>query len=574
MKQKIRLFRSHNSLWSRFLDSNPQFFRELKGKFNTRNLIIAAALSVLVQFLTVISLLGKLPELRDLSIESPLCGRYGVVTYQERVCYIQDELGHWLVNWQLWWLDLFITLSIVSIFALLVVGTYMLIADIVKEEARGTLNFIRLTPQSASSILLGKILGVPILLYTAIALLFPLHLWSGLQSHIPLFLVLSFDAIVVASCALVYCLALLWSLLNLGVTGIKSWLASSLLILLLWGSTAILFFGSGMRLHHLGAYLLTFNPAIVLAYLIDAAQFNLGKSFYFLSRQDLGTLSFYGHFWWSKAAIGMTFIGFNFCLWTYWCWSVLQRRFYNPQATILSKKHSYWLTTWFVFITLGFALQQDHAQQHYSLVDDSFFFLQVCLSLFGLGLIFALSPHRQTLHDWARYRHQLDTKSSLLKELVLGENSPAIVAVAINLAIALTFIAPSMFIFPQGNKTFVWGFLLSATSLVLYAAITQFILLAKTNRRGVWSIVTVASIIILPPICLEITDLTASKIPLAWMFSFVPTAGVQYASGSAIALAIFAQWLMISVIGLQTTRVLKHAGASETKALMSRAAQN
>ena len=571
MIQKIRLFRDHNSLWSKFLDSNPQLFRELKGNFKTRNVIVAAALSVLVQFLTVIALLGELPDPSDKKLQY---GRHGVTTYRNNIYHIKDELGHWLVNWQLWWLDLFIALSLIGIFALLVVGTYMLIADMVKEDARGTLNFIRLTPQSASSILLGKILGVPILLYTAIALLLPLHLCAGIKSHIPLSFILAFDTIVVASCAFIYCLALLWSLLNLGISGIKSWLASSALVFLLCVSTAVLSDSGNMRLDSFTTSLLIFNPAIVLSYLIDAAQFDFGKSFDFLSATSLATLSFYGQAWWTKATIGMGLILFNFSLWTYWCWSVLKRRFHNPQGTILSKKHSYWLTAWFVFVTLGFTLQKNFPiyRSHTLLIGDNFVFLQVCLSLFGLGLIFALSPHRQTLHDWARYRHQLDTKSSLLKELVFGENSPAIVAVALNLAIAIAFITPSIFIIlPQSKHYFVWGFLLSTTNVLLCAVVAQFILMAKTNKRGVWSIVTVASIIILPPVCFGIADLTVRSIPQAWLFSFVPIEAARYASVSAIAWAILGQWLAISVIGLQMTRKLKHAGASETKALMSRA---
>jgi hypothetical protein len=229
MKQNIRLFSTPSSLWSKLLDSNPQLFREIQGKLKTRNVVMAAAITVITQFMAVVFLLGQLP---DMKLEWTQCGRYGMaLVYQEysnRVCYAQNEAGNWVINWQLWWLDLFIILSITSIFALLVVGTYLLIADTVQEESRGTLNFIRLTPQSAGSVLLGKILGVPILVYTAIALLLPLHLVAGLQSHIPLGLILAFDLTVVASCAFFYCLALLWSLLDFGVSGFKPWFASGL----------------------------------------------------------------------------------------------------------------------------------------------------------------------------------------------------------------------------------------------------------------------------------------------------------------------------------------------------------
>jgi hypothetical protein len=562
-------------MWSKLLDSNPQLFREIQGKLKTRNVVMAAAIAVIAQFMAVVFLLGQLP---DMKLEWTQCGRYGMaLVYQEysnQVCYAQNEAGNWVINWQLWWLDLFIILSITSIFALLVVGTYLLIADTVQEESRGTLNFIRLTPQSAGSVLLGKILGVPILVYTAIALLLPLHLVAGLQSHIPLGLILAFDLTVVASCAFFYCLALLWSLLDFGVSGFKPWFASGLLGFLLLFSTAILF-GEDVRLDHFLAWTLMFHPGIVLTYLIDASHLRFG-TINFLSTDNLAELSFYGQALWTKTAVGIGLILANFSLWTYWCWAVLKRRFHNPEKTILSKVHSYWLTAWFALISLGFTLQTEASNLTGDLSDDTylisnnFIFLQVCLSLFGLGLIFALSPHRQTLYDWARYRHQ-SQGNSLWKELVLGENSPSTIAMAINLAIAITFISPSIFLLlPQSHQYVFWGLVLSATNILLYAVIAQFLLTIKTRKRAVWSIATVASMIILPPVCLGIAQLTIKTIPQVWLLSFVPLAATKYVSFGGIALAILGQWIAISVISLQMTRKLKQAGASSTKILMSR----
>ncbi|MBW4532793.1 MAG: hypothetical protein KME09_02550 [Pleurocapsa minor HA4230-MV1] len=575
MKQNIRLFSTPSFLWSKLLDSNPQLFREIQGKLKTRNVVMAAAIAVIAQFMAVVFLLGQLP---DLKLEWTQCGRYGMaIVYQEysnQVCYAQNEAGNWVINWQLWWLDLFIILSITSIFALLVVGTYLLIADTVQEESRGTLNFIRLTPQSAGSVLLGKILGVPILVYTAIALLLPLHLVAGLQSHIPLTLILAFDLTVVASCAFFYCLGLLWSLLDFGLSGFKPWFASGLLGFLLMFSTAILF-GEDVRLDHFLAWTLMFHPGIVLTYLIDASHLRFG-TINFLSTDNLAELSFYGQALWTKTAVGIGLILANFSLWTYWCWAVLKRRFHNPEKTILSKVHSYWLTAWFALISLGFTLQTEASNLTGDLSDDTylisnnFIFLQVCLSLFGLGLIFALSPHRQTLYDWARYRHQ-NQGNSLWKELVLGENSPSTIAMAINLAIAITFISPSIFLLlPQSHQYVFWGLVLSATNILLYAVIAQFLLTIKTRKRAVWSIVTVVSMIILPPVCLGIAQLTITTIPQVWLLSFVPLAATKYVSFGGITLAILGQWLAISVIGLQMTRKLKQAGASSTKILMSR----
>jgi ABC-type Na+ efflux pump permease subunit len=83
-------------------------------------------------------------------------------------------------------------LSVIGIFALIVIGTYLLISDLAHEERRGTLNFIRLSPQSPENILVGKLLGVPILLYLVAVLAVPLHLWAGLAAQISLMRILSF----------------------------------------------------------------------------------------------------------------------------------------------------------------------------------------------------------------------------------------------------------------------------------------------------------------------------------------------------------------------------------------------
>lgn len=581
MNQNIRLFRPSSSLWSTLLELNPQWFREIQGKLKTKNIVMAAAIAVTTQFMAVIYLLGQLPDLEETGRQ---CGRYAMtMIYNELghdVCYTQNEAGNWVINWQLWWLDLLIILSIIGIFALLVVGTYMLVADMVQEEERGTLNFIRLTPNSASSILLGKILGVPILLYIAIACLFPLHLIAGLQANISLSLILAFDFTILVSCGFFYSLALLWSLLGVGGSGITSWLFAGLMGLTLAFSTAALFH-SYLPLDNFLSWMMLFNPGTVLTYLVDAAQLTFG-SINFLTLDNLGELSFYGQALWTKAAVGIGLICFNFSLWTYWCWSILKRRFHNPEATILSKVHSYWLTAWVTLMALGFTLQPDAPNYPGDLpinntdhISSNFIALQVCLGLFGLGLIFALSPHRQTLYDWARYRHQTGKGNSLWKELVLGDNSPSTVALAINLAIAITFITPSIFIIlPENKQAIFWGVVLSATSILLYGIIAQFLLTIKNRKRTVWSIVTVASMIVLPPIALGVAEISLESFPQVWLWSFVPIAATESVSAGAIAWTLLGQWLAISVIGLQMTQKLRQAGASSTKILINETVSN
>ena len=571
MKRDIRLYHS-SSFGENFLDWNPQLFRELKGKLKTKNVIIATAISVIIQFVCVINLLSDLPDPDPQGRLGVQYGRYGMgymkhnpEEYYHQIPYSKDLLDNWVVNWQLLWLDLFIVLSIISIFALLIVGTYMLVADMVKEESQGTLNFVRLTPQSAGNILLGKILGVPILLYTVIGFFLPLHTIAGINARIPLGLILGFDATVVASCACFYSLALLFSLLNFGLSGFKPWSITGVVGGILFILTKTLFYGH-LDLDNPLGWLFLFDPSLVLTYLIDATHIPDSK-IDFLSLENLQQLLFYGQAWWTKASVGIGLMIFNFSLWTYWSWSLLKRRFHNPASTLLTKVQSYWLTGWFVAIALGFTLQSNSPDANFGY----FIFLQVCLVAWGLCLTAALSPHRQKLRDWARYRHQTTGNKAIWQEFIFGENSPSTVAIAINLAIAIAYIVPSILIHLDRDRHYVlWGFIISGVNIILCAIAAQIVLMLKTRKRAAWSMITVASMIILPPVCLGMADIYWQDMPLAWLFSFVPTIAVEYVSTTTIAFTLLGQCLAISLIGLQMSRKLKQAGASETKLLLAR----
>ena len=573
----------NSDLRSKLLDWNPQLFREIKGKFKTTNVVIAAAVSVIVQFIAVISLLGKLPDFE--STDSMLYGRYGMgiifrVGNTGETYYTQNSVGDWIINWQLLWLDLFIVLSFIATTSLLVVGTYMLIADMMQEQNCGTLNFIRQTPQSAHNILLGKALGVPILLYVSILLLFPLHLVSGIEAQVPLMLILGFDLAVVASCALFYSAALLWGLTNFKLSGFKPWFASGLVGLFLFVVGVVLFDGSHIYLSQLSSWLLLFNPNFVLSYIIDAAHLPDDK-YHFMAIADLAELKFYGQTLWSDAKTGIGFILANFILWSYWCWSILQRRFHNPESTLLGKIQSYWITGWFTVLALGFTIQSYFAidppllSEQNSIFDSSslaanFFTLNFSLLILGLILIAGLSPHRQALHDWARYRHQT-TSNKVWQELIWGENSPATVAIAINMMAAVIFIIPSIFLLLDPQERYVaWGFWLIAGTITLYAAIAQSILLLKTNKRGVWSVIVLGSMMLVPPVGLSLAEIAPKALPVAWLASILPAVAIEHATLPTLIFTVVGQWLGIALIGFQTTRKLQRAGASETKMLFER----
>ena len=158
---------------------NPQLFREIKGRLNIGNMAIASAFSLSGQLLLFMYYSGQIPVTPpNWNPTYPIYNRF--CTLETANSYVQgcvrDALGNLAINWPMWWVEIFVWLSVFSVLALLVAGTYMLVSDLDKEERRGTLNFIRLSPQSAKTIFLGKILGVPILLYLAAILTVPLHL--------------------------------------------------------------------------------------------------------------------------------------------------------------------------------------------------------------------------------------------------------------------------------------------------------------------------------------------------------------------------------------------------------------
>ncbi|MBW4554214.1 MAG: ABC transporter permease [Aphanocapsa sp. GSE-SYN-MK-11-07L] len=166
-------------------DWNPQLLRELRGRLKPRSVIAAIALSAIGQLLLFL-IIDKLPN-------------------------------------QSKWLNIWRSFTYGLPFLLLILGSYLIVSDLTHEENRGTLNFIRLSPRPAWQILLGKILGVPTLLYLAIVLAIPLHLIAAVAAGLPSELTLSFYLLLLASCILCYSAAMLYSLIAVPKPGAASW---------------------------------------------------------------------------------------------------------------------------------------------------------------------------------------------------------------------------------------------------------------------------------------------------------------------------------------------------------------
>lgn len=582
------------TLIDRVGEMNPQLFRELKGRLKPRNLAIAAGISIVGQVLVYLFYRGTLPlppnqmvtptpdVFNRYCIGSPPPGWNGYSSYphtNDNYC-VKDLLGNWVINWQLWWLDIFIAIAMIGIFVLLVAGTYLLIADLSKEENRGTLNFIRLSPQSAKNILIGKMLGVPALIYLVGILALPLHLMAGLSARIPLSLILAFYAVLAASCVFFYSAALFFALVSTGLGGFQAWLGSGTVSFFLFVMTGITMSNDVIPTHTAVDWLALFYPGTTLSYLVHATwlppkaigYLNLGLEYVGDWKGDRGdglaNLLWYGQPLWKSAWSGISLTLLHYGLWIYWFGRGLKRRFHNPLSTVLSKRDSYWICGSFIGVILGFTLQTTDAHR----LSENFAVLQLFVVLFFLLLIACLSPHRQSLQDWARYRHQVSReRRNILKDLIWGEKSPATLAIALNLGIVAVFMVPSILLFPLGEyklSTLI-GLLLGMNMLSIYAVLAQWMLLMKTAKRSIWTAATVGAFIILPIVGFAIFEIEPTQTPVLWFFSFLPAVATQHTTATAALMAILGQWLAITLAGFQMTKQLKRAGASSTKALLA-----
>jgi len=562
-----------NKFIERAGDFNPQLFRELKGRFNTRNIAIVSAMGILGQISLCFLFSSSLPLNPMRSYNRYCLGSPppNWEDYSNPNVYIPDNfctkdlLGQLIINWQLWWLDLFTTVSVIGITILLVVGTYLLIADLAKEETRGTLNFIRLSPQSAKTIFLGKLLGVPSLLYWLTLITIPLHFVAGVMANIPILLILAFYGVLIASCAFFFHLALLLGLTRSKAVSFYSFAASGglffyLMIMMgmtLWGDRG----GSHSPLDWAGL----FYPGKALVYLVQST-FLPFKSVTYLEDTNLTKLLWYGQPIFNHAWSAIAFMLINYGIWTYGITQAINRRFRRPHSVWLSKKQSYGLTLSFIIITLGFVPQSTSSTPLYY----NFVILQFLIFAFFMVLTGALSSQRQTLQEWARYRHQLSqTPRSIIQDLIWGEQSPSTLAITLNGGIVFLYSLPAILIFPLQTYRLpvIIGLLLGLTINLFYALIFQRLLLLKTSNRLMGAVSVLIILTILPLIAVVIVGARFTSISSIWFLTFMPMVAGQFIFEMGSIIALLSQWTLIVLVAGEMTQKLKAIGSSESKRL-------
>ncbi len=523
---------------------NPQLARELKGRLTPRSLGTTVLATLAIQGVLLLYFWGTLPD--PLSTYHALCTGKPEYPYPSsgRQC-LKDVAGQVLINWPLWWSNLYQVLSWALPFVVLIAGVYLLIGDLGKEEKRGTLNFIRLSPQTSDSVLMGKLLGVPIVPYVAVLLTVPLHLWAAISGNIPLGHTLSIYLLTLGICSCFFIGSLLYAFMG----GFQGWV----------GAIGVLF---------------SYNIVSSLVMLAIRA----GSS-----REDgdppLISMSWYGLVVGVSLWLLIPFLLVTLAVASYWLWTAANRRFRNPTISLLSKAQSYGATTSFGLWMIGFTVR-DRGSYDPLVMDLT---VVGCFGLMWLLLLVAaMTPHRQTVLDWARYRRQQVSQTHqfwqarIIPDLLWGEKSPVLLAIAVNAGIMALMYGVRMVLDPSltldDQKALLAGLGFGFVYVLICTVIVQLMLMLKSSKRTVWAAGVVAAISVVPISLLGILTVSPTTQPLLWMFT--PVAAI-FAAGTAPLMTIFGGMLgQLAALGMLTARLtqqMQKLGESEMKALLAAA---
>ena len=507
---------------------NPQLFRELKGNIKKRNLILTAIITIVLQIM-ITSMFSQTD-----------CLDYDQVNY---ICRDSERI----IEWQYLFRAFNYMLPLIAYIG----GVYQLVADLSKEQTRGTLNFIRLTPQSSYKILSGKILGTPILIYLGIIACLPLHFLAGISSGMSLFWMLGIYTLWIAGGLLFSVIATFYTLL----IGTQSKLSAA--------TTSV---------NGLGC---------VIAFVLGLPYIQMIDFAHELYQQDPIYLD---KFTWFLLPIALNaFIGYlwliiSVCTLTYFIWEAVNRRFNNPTTTPLSKIQGYGLMSCFQLWLLGFVIPSYGGgirSEHFG-VALGFMFFAIPVSL--LVLMVSITPHRQTLLDWSRYRHKMNNPKNIWRDLLIGEKSPAILAIAVNALFTIVLWSSWVFLVPKEARFNIpdlsifqvtISLVLTMGMALIYALVIQLSLLMKTQKRSVFSIAIVCIVIITPLVLGGMFAAESFHIPLIWAFSPAPILLFMEGGISSVIFGFIGQILLLSSLTSKLQNKLKKAGESETKAILT-----
>jgi hypothetical protein len=498
----------------KFIDSvgdwNPQLFRELKGRFSENTLIFTLIGSVAIQFV------------------------FGLFVSDGNV-----PAGFQILNWLL-------------PIALMMGGIYTLVSDISKEEKAGTLNFIRLSPQSARDIFIGKMLGVPSWVYLAVLLAIPLHLVLAIASGASLGLMLAWYSTIGITTYFCLSIATLYA-----IAGGRFAIVLSLVLLQPIGAIVSLY----------NYYL---NSSIGNATWLTAAA-NPVQWFY---------LPIVNNIWLFYGFINLALL--SIC---HWIWVRLDRYYINPKSTSFTKQQSYWLNLTTQLWLFGLALP---ILTHYSDNTPDAIFSELAIfsgigSCLTVGLIPLILPSKQAMQDWSRYRRYHVTsaqkhwwKRDIIQDLVWHDRSPSVLAMAINLAIPVIIysICAIVFLHDLGLLAKLMISIAISTILALICTvIANLVMLQSSSTKRVGVALLLGLILFLPLLGSAwammnpaTKQIGTNLLLFSPMFSF----GIQQLSGLEICFDTIAQLAILAGCTKLLQGRLQKLGASESQRAIDR----
>jgi len=543
-------------------DKNPQFLRELQ-ELQFSSLLIAVAISFLGQFLLFIFYQGQLPISYDSTpISHKFCINDPVSEYENQLYCLRDNAGNFVIHWQLWWLNLFTFLSLFGIATLLTGGVYLLVNNLATEQRRCTLNFIRLTPQSPQTILLGKLLGVPSLLYFVFILAIPLHLWAGLSAKIPLLLILSFYLVLIVGCFFFYSAAILFGLVSSSFK-FAPWLASGTVLLFLLANHYSI---TGTLVD----WLFLFSPIQIVPYLVEATHLNSNSIDGWLILPS----SLYSKHWFhiqigSNATNLLMSSLLNYSLWSYWVWQAIKQCYSKPKNPLLTKKQSYFLVVCFELVILGFTLVKGDVPAWKEGMIYHYRYLLIFNLVMFLALIMLMTPSRQCIH-WGRSSQKHNRNRQQFVQNLMRQDS-VLLTIGVNLAIASAFLIPWILFNLEASDQIpaLISLLICYNFILICAVITQIIGLRITQKPALWITGTFGIITILPVIVINLLARNSDETPMLWLFTPYAWAVTKLASQVNILFAILIQWTILGLCTLQMRHDIKKLGESASKALFT-----
>lgn len=531
---------------------NPQLIRELKGRVKGKNLLLMVGASIAMQLLLLLFFWGRLPippeQAGDVWLNTTYC-----VSSQGVEKLVEDCA----MDWPRWWVDLTETLGFVLRGLLILGGMFVLGSNLLQEEKGGTLSLIRLSPRPFANLYWGKVLGIPVLVVGMVLLALPFHAYAMTQAGYGFLDLGRFYGLTVAACLILYSLNFL--LVSLG--GVQPWIS------------------------------LGFGGTVLFVWIQNSVNLRLRKNY------GLSELRWFGIQLGEHIVRFELFVFLSCLILMFGLWQILRRQYYLPEATPMSKGQSY---CWFLGLNLwfwGFLYRPD-------VPGVDFYDLQDCLLLVSainlvllIVIALAISPQRQQLMDWARYRHQrqfqaasgkgqhrLDRRrTGLWRDLLTGENSPTGLALIINLSVLGGLWSIFFCLFPvEPDQTYTFAgktsanlfisLWLSLGLMLIYGLLMQHLCLNRAGKHP-WGrrLLYLLAAIAIPPIVLATLYQSNERLPSLWMMTVYlsPTFAFEHASRLGVACSVLGQWLAITGLWWSLNRRLQRLGRSELHMLLS-----